>query len=159
MKVTGIDKTSTPFCTKEEANALADINLSNLSATGKKVLDGQWVSVSRQITSDVSVNGSTDLTYTLSDVPNDGNKYEVLLTGQVYTSNTSGNVARIQVSSDIVSSLFICAAVTRASQSAIAFGSAIIPVGNRQITVARDTGWNGTFNLYIRGYRRIGSNS
>lgn len=134
-------------------------DLSNLSSTGQTVLDGQWVAVNRQIASDVSVNGSTDLTYTLSDVPNDGNKYEVLLTGQVYTSNTSGNQARIQVSSDIVSTVYICAAVTRASQSAIAFGSAVIPVGNRQITVARDTGWNGAFNLYIRGYRRIGSNS
>lgn len=122
-------------------------------------VDGQWTSVSRQIASDVSVNGSTNLTYTLSDVPNDGNKYEVLLAGQVYTSSSSSNQARINVSSDIVSGVCICAAITRTSQSNIAMGSAVIPVGNRQITVSRDTNWNGTINIWVKGYRRIGSNS
>ena len=136
-----------------------DTNLSNLSSTGKTVLDGQWVAADTRIASDVSVNGSTKLTYTLSDVPNDGNKYEVLLMGHVYTSNTSGNAARLTVSSDIINDVTICGAITRTSQSNIAMGSVVIPVGNREIKVSRDTGWNGTINLYIRGYRRIGSNS
>lgn len=154
------DGAMTQSVTTTELNGKADTDLSNLSATGQKVLDGQWVSISVTIMSGQSLNGSANLSYTLSGVPDDGYKYEVLLTGQTTSGTTAGNAVRLEVNSDAVTGVIICASQTRTTSSILSGGAVVLPLTNsRKIYVLRATYFNGTGTLYLRGYRRIGTNS
>ena len=123
--------------------------------------DGQFVNKTTQIMSNVSLNGSSVLTYTLSDLPNDGHSYFVWLSGIVTTGTTSGNYIHLSVYSDAVSNnLEVCATGTRTASSVVAAGSVVIPVSSsRKIYVVRSTNYNGTASLWLKGYRRIGTNS
>lgn len=143
-------------------NGKADTDLSNLSSTGKTVIDGQWVSANISIgTSDTSLNGSTELLYTLSDVPNDGHEYEVVISVWGTTGSTNGNGIEVQVRSDKLTDwINVCRATTRTSSTATCSGNIILPLTtSRKIYVRRGTGWNGTFTAQLKGYRRIGSNT
>ena len=114
-----------------------------------KCVDGQWVAVNATIMSGQSLNGSSNLTYTLSDVPNDGYKYEVLLTASITTGSTSGNSLRCEVSSDVVSDVSLCSVQTRTSNAAYARGAAIITLTtSRKIYVTRATYMTGTSSLW-----------
>lgn len=125
-------------------------------------VDGQWQFINTVIMDNVSVKGSSNLTYTLSDVPDDGHMYEVMLTGNVETGTTSGNFCTLQLRSDFSTGAVtrICSARTRSSSSMQAQGTVIIPLTtSRKIYVSRNTGWEGTANLWLIGYRRIGTNN
>lgn len=146
---------------QDKFDAKANTSLSNLTSTSSTNFDGQWESVSNtQVVTAVNVNGSTNLSYTLTDVPNDGYKYEVLLSGQSWTTATSGSSCGLRISSSLISTIELCGCVTRTSSQVGARGSAIIPIDtDRKIIVHRDTTWTGSINLWLRGYRRIGTNS
>lgn len=125
-------------------------------------VDGQWQFINTVIMDNVSVTGSSNLTYTLSDVPDDGHMYEVMLTGNVETGTTSGNFCTLQLRSDFSTGAVtrICNARTRSSSYMQAQGTVIIPLtSSRKIYVSRNTGWVGTANLWLIGYRRIGTNN
>lgn len=120
--------------------------------------DGQWIAESQTICSGRTAETS-DKNWTLN-LPNDSYDYEVLLVGAVTTGATSGNQARINLQSSIIqSNIVICNAQTRTSSTITTYGACIIPVGsNHTVTVV---GWGsntGAYSLYLRGYRRIGTN-
>lgn len=143
-------------------NGRVDTDLSNISATGKIVIDGQWIYKDEDLTTlATSLNGSTSLPYTLSDIPNDGHEYEALISFWGSTGSTSGNAIEIRVQSDkIQRDIYVCRAVTRAASSASCAGNVIIPLtSSRKVYVTRATGWNGTFEARMLGYRRIGTNT
>ena len=140
----------------------ANQSLSNLDNTGQAVIDGQWQFINAVIMDDVSVTGSSNLSYTLSDIPDDGHMYEVILTGTAQTGTASGNFCPLQLRSDFSTGAVtrICSARTRSSSFLQAQGTVIIPLTtSRNIYVSRDTGWVGTVKLWLIGYRRIGTNS
>lgn len=122
--------------------------------------DGQWVSKVSRLANGTTIPTSTNITYDLSSyLPNDGYIYEVCATGSVTSGSTSGNYAGINLQSDISSDMYLCYARTRASGTVISAGTLIIPVGNaRTLTVFANSSFVGTFNLWVKGYRRIGTN-
>jgi len=146
----------------------ADTDLSNLSATGKAVIDGQWVaSYQGIISSNTSLNGSTALTKRI-DLPNDGNDYEVLLRGIVITGASTGNFAYLicnGTNSLITSGTYITGCTTRANSSVYSVGSGIITAKyvastGTNLSITRNTGYNGNCSeLTVIAYRRIGTNS
>ena len=137
----------------------ANTSLSNLSSTGKTVLDGQWVAVNTTLANAVSLNGSSNLTYTLS-LPDSTYKYEVLLDLQIETGSTSGNRLNGSVSTDIVSDIVLCSCRTRTASTMQSAGSAIVPVStSHKVYLLRNSNYNGTATLRFKGYRRIGTNS
>jgi hypothetical protein len=139
----------------------ADTDLSNLSATGKAVLDGQWVIINEQIYSG-SVNGSTALEKKVT-LPNDGHIYEVLISTEVETGTTSGNLIAVILKSDILTNYAsVCAARTRASSAVASRGSIIIPAkynSSKNIYIYRSTGYTGTATITALAYRRVGTNT
>lgn len=143
---------------------VANTDLSNLSTTGKEVLDGQWVSSSQGIiTSATSLIGSTNLTYTVQ-VPNDGHVYEILLKGEVKTGTASGNFGTLSVKSNELTSdwAYITGALTRTSNYNVGYGTIIIPItrANDNLTVRRSTNVNcEVTSLQMLAYRRLGTNS
>lgn len=144
----------------------ANTSLSNLSATGKTVIDGQVVNSLQTILSNgTSLNGSTNLTKRI-DVPNDGHIYEVIIRGGVSTGSTSGNNVALNVYGNQDSySRSICACRTRTASSVNAAGSCIVHVSYvttnaTNITIERSTSFNGSIdNLQTVSYRRVGTNS
>lgn len=124
-------------------------------------VDGQWVKLDQIIMNNVNLNGTSTLTYTLP-LPNDGYDYEVLLSGSAITGTTSGNAIVLQLSSNIVGSNIICWTTNRGTSgiSARTGGNGIIPVSSsHKIFVSRGDDYTGTASLYMRAYRRIGTNA
>jgi len=139
----------------------ADTDLSNLSSTGQKVIDGQWVH-SELIIEDNVTAGNTNVTYSLSSyLPNDAYNYEVLFTGYAITTTTSGTSAELTLFTDIITSgVSVCFTYTRTSSRMEASGSVILPIGQaREIIRGGDSSRTGTRYLIAKGYRRIGTNS
>ena len=127
--------------------------------------DGQWVNSSSTLESQVSyATGTYSKNFDLSSyLPNDGKKYEVLVSAETSTGNSSGSYVYVRVKSDIITSdVTLLRAVTRTSSSATAGGSVIIPVGTgRKLVRSVQVGTSATGNSYLLvcGYRRIGTNS
>ena len=145
------------------ANAIgytpANLNLSNLTTTGKLIINGAVTSYNTEIFNGVSLNGSTDLEYTLSGLPNDNYTYMVLFSGAVSTGTSSGNYVRIGLYSDACPVFIsLCSARTRTSSNQNGSGNCWMPVpANRKIYVSRSTSWNGSATLETKLYYRIGN--
>ena len=125
------------------------------------VIDGQWISKSLTVVTDVTAPVSTNITYSLANyLPNDGYNYEVLICGSVITSSTSGSIVRCYVASSILtSSVHLIAVQTRSSSSVFAEASCVLLIGpDRTLILDSFSGNAGKINLYLRGYRRIGTN-
>lgn len=119
-------------------------------------VDGQWVA---SIKNDFTVSPSKTTSpqefnlKTLNYLPNDNNKYEVLV--WLEASAGTGNASVVYLSSDIVSGN--CIAVQR-SESKFGDMNLSIPVTSTlkvQVTLANV----GSVTLAVLGYRRIGTNS
>lgn len=139
----------------------ANSDLSNLSATGKHVIDGQWVSSRKEIIINGTPPTTKDVSFDLSSyLPNDGYTYEVLFSAVGTTGNVSGNGSVIILHTDLQPyNAYIYAVRTRAASTVNAAGSVILPVGTgRTVSVNFSTNNTGTYNLYAFGYRRIGTN-
>ena len=142
----------------------ANVSLSNLDATGQKVIDGQWVYSDLTLVNNVT----WDNTYTSphldlsSYLPNDGNIYEVMIIAEATTGTTSGQFVSIYLSSDLISKVEFCSVRTRSAASLQSAGVITIPVGSgRWVSQYQSTSSNanGTFSLYAKAYRRVGTNS
>lgn len=131
-------------------------------------VDGQWVFKSKELVSSVTWNstshsGTKD--YSLSSyLPNDGQKYEVIIRANGTTTATSGKWIRVGIVSDIITTqAYACACRTRTASSVSCAGTIILPVGTgRKISVAgagTEASADGTYGLKVLGYRRIGLNS
>lgn len=149
-------------------NGKANTDLSNLSATGKKVIDGQWVWVNEGILSDASLKNSskTPLPKTVT-LPNDSYAYEVMIRGRVTTGTTSGNYLKLQMAAAVNgtmygSTVFCCSARTRSASAVEAQGTVIVPnmkYGTNNLIIMRDANFNGTADLTVIAYRRLGTNT
>lgn len=145
-----------------DLNGKADVDLSNLTTTASSNFDGQWVRSGATIASGATLPTTDDLTYSLSTyLPDDNYNYEVIFICNLTTGTVSGNQSYISLQTDIQTyAINVCRTQTRAASSVIAGGNAILPVGTgREVTVYHYSSNTGTFSLYARGYRRIGTNS
>jgi len=126
-------------------------------------VDGQWVSKNTTLASNITWQTNTAAkTYSLSSyLPNDGKNYEVYLYAQCQTAATAGKFVRVGLTSDICN---YCAVVTARTRTAAAVendGFAVIPVGTGRTLRQYSTdsaNAQGTYWIYLLGYRRIGTN-
>lgn len=150
----------------------ANKDLSNLSATGKKVLDGQFVySLSNLISSDTDLAVNTSKSFDLSSyLPNDSNNYEVWVSVKASTSSTSGGTINLSIYSDVVTNtdyMKIAVTRTRSSSNVITGSTLICPIGTGRIIYLHNYNTSGTASAHkatvgemtLIGYRRIGSNT
>ena len=126
----------------------------------KTDVDGQWINYSQQILASTGLNATTNLKVDLSDIlPNDGYRYECIFDMYVSTGSTSGNTAEGALMTDEGMHLTVCSCVARTAATYKTSGSAILPIGlGRYVEVYRYASWNGTTNLDLIAYRRIGKN-
>lgn len=128
-----------------------------------KRVDGQWIKANYTITSNTSLNGSTNLTYDLTSlIPKDGYIYEILLSGRVNGSSTTGQYGPLYVISGLMNTSVMLTGNRQATTSGNTFGGcSIIPLGtDRKITITRGTSYYGTIDtLQVASYRRVGMNS
>lgn len=146
----------------------ADADLSNLTSTASTNFDGQWtVSHIEIASSSTSLNNSsgTSLNKTVN-VPNDGHIYEIMIRGKVTTGSSSGNYAPLYVTTNILGDTsgyipVICAARTRSSSYFDAAGTIIVPISyaTNNFSIKRDSSYNGTCEIRMIAYRRVGTNS
>ena len=142
---------------------LLNTNASNLTSTGQKVFDGQWVASSTSIVSGASWS-TTQKTYSLASyLPNDNYYYEVLLACSVTSGTTSGNYMYLKIKNSLLGDWTAAGyAVTRTSASAVGACTIIIPVSlARKFVVDASSGGNqvGSYSINAVAYRRIGTNS
>ena len=144
-------------------NNKVDLNCSNISSTGQKVFDGQWINASLDLATSVSYTATgTDYSYSLANyLPNDGYNYEVLFSMIADTTTTNGSYVNAYLLTDIITNhVTICRARTRTTSTVQSGGNAILVVGtSRVVYVGNPTNGSGSFNLQARAYRRIGTNS
>lgn len=127
-----------------------------------EAFDGQWEDFYQDIIpTAVSVNGSTDLPYTVT-VPNDGHVYEYIINADGNTTSTSGNFFIAMVKSNVISGyIWLCGNRTRTTSTMGAQGSAIVPIkyGTDNLYLHRSTNYGGTVKLQVVARRRLGTNS
>lgn len=138
-------------------------NVAHSSFPKTTCVDGQWIASNINVASNVNINGSSNLTYTVSGLPNDGQSYEILLTARGKGTTTNNQYIPIYIGTAFTGDNFVEIAGSRQmSTTANSFGgTTIIPIGsNRKLTLVRDGSYNGTVEtLSIKAYRRIGTNS
>lgn len=158
--------------TKNETNATSTARIwAKIESDGTKscgfpdttCVDGQWVSAYKAIASDISGSSSYSNDFDLSSyLPNDGQKYEVLLHAEGRTGTSSGNSLRIYISSTETLPVLVVGQYTRTSSYMFGGGASIIPVGtDRKITMdfSYQSGTNSYVGVHAHAYRRIGTNS
>lgn len=131
--------------------------------------DGQWITQSVQLASDVSLAiGTTQLIeYDISSyLPNDGHSYEVRLSIDAQTGSGSGAGLTITIRTKDYNGnntwTRICDMVARGSWTLKMGNNAIVPVGtDRKIVVDYTVGSKiaTLTGLQIEAYRRIGTNA
>lgn len=142
----------------------ANTNLSNISNTATKSIDGQWILSHAFLANTVSWTG-TGTTYSLSSyLPNDGNDYEVIFGAYASTAAKSGKFIAVALKTDIINNdnVSICQTRARSNAGVDCRGSIVLPVGTgRTVTQYSTSSSNaeGTYTLEVYGYRRIGTNS
>ncbi len=151
----------------EQLEQKADLALSNLNTEGKAIIDakanntdidGKWTFKYKTVAENISLRGTTNLTYSLTSyLPSDSNLYEIIVEGLVDTGTTSGDYAPLYLSTDLLTnSISICRARTRTASLMNSSGTSTIIVGKgRKITINRSSSWNGLFNIYLHGYRKV----
>lgn len=142
-------------------SGLANTSLSNLSSTGKKVIDGQWVYSYSEIDTSTSVGNHT---ISLSSyLPNDSYEYEVLINVGVYSSSSDYTV--VYMSSDILAIPYSDSYGKRIahcnSNSRAACNRFIMPVGTGRYLIKTISNKAPTnyCTVGLLGYRRLGTNS
>ena len=98
---------------EEVENSCVNLDLSNLSSKGKSVLnakadasllDGTWTNKSITLCTSKSISASTTHTFSLSSyLPNDGAKYELIVTMAMDFSANAASQAAIYVRTDFMS--------------------------------------------------------
>lgn len=137
----------------------ADSNLSNLSSTGKTVIDGQWTNnTATNIVNGSNITWTSGHNYDLSSyLPNDGHVYEVIFTA-AWNGSTAGSNHELRAGTDIITSAWNW--LGRVSGQSPAGGTCIMPVGSRRyvklVTAAKAC--NAVYFSAL-GYRRLGTNS
>lgn len=137
-------------------SGLANTSLSNLSSTGKKVIDGQWVAKETSLTTSTAVN-----TYTLDLVnylPSGGGKYEVLVACNITSNNTSPSNTRLYSDIISISTNYLNQKTPNTSHSLQAGCLLILPV-TRYLYFKIENHATASTTIIAEGYRRIGTNT
>lgn len=160
------DDNSTKVATTEfvqniiNSNIGVNTDLSNLSSTGKKVLDGQWVSHFKLLSGATAIN-----TYTIDlseELPNDNYQYEILF-GMFFASSSSTTTI-VTLKTDIIGGFtndnLDGLSVNNNSMRAGSYVS--MPVGTGRYCTYQISGHTlaqrTNKGLFMFGYRRIGTN-
>ena len=133
-------------------------------------VDGQWVSKYSTLASSQNLPTTDNDVYTLYDINSSSNylpddcvnyNYEILVDGLIYGSQTSGQASILTVQGKVTKRL----ATLISRGSSLRQGTTVsIPVGytsadgKAYLNVVKDASNYGTYNLALRGYRRIGTN-
>jgi len=146
----------------------ASTDLSNLSSTGKSVLnakanktdlDGNWTRKVLQCASGKAIASGGVNTYSLkSYLPSDSRTYEVVASIMATTAATANTYYYFCLRTDILTDNMPClAAITRTAAVDRAAGISTVPVGKgRSITVVNFSGsGNATYELCLHGYRKV----
>lgn len=134
----------------------ADTNLNNLSETGKKVIDGQWVQNVKVLSTAVAVGTYTiDLTDYL---PVDDYSYEIYINADAYTGSNEARTYISAMNNDMTTSkiMLLWGASYARQNTNIA---RVIADKTRKITIQHELEKWSSFNLKAIGYRRLGTNS
>ena len=125
-----------------------NVDCSNLSEAGKKVFDGQWVSI--ETTTLLSIKTGTSTVDLSEHLPSDNNNYEIMLLCALDAPN---GVAAFISSEILPNKMKVCAPVSDRSLNTVNF-----PIGqNRELTIEiSGTANDVSFEMY--GYRRLGTN-
>lgn len=145
---------------------IANINSNKI---GGKNFDGQWVDVGTPFFVNITFAANASRTYSLEDIlPNDGYTYLCQFDCWVRTGSTSGNTAQVYVlsgtGSDVHSQFTgsMAAVRTRSSSTRAEGGNCIIPIfpDDRNVTWYNwnGSGTSGNCGLYLKRYRRLGTN-
>jgi len=143
------------------AGSGANQDLSNLTSTGKAVIDGQWVDSSLTLENGTVITTTSTVgqgfTYDLSNyLPNDGNKYEILL--NIEANGDYQGFYTIYAVAFGSTGCTMCKNYNSAG-SCVMGANSIIPMGTSRtlyitlVNTAEATLW---WNIF--GYRRIGTN-
>lgn len=141
---------------RSELNLKANLSLNNLSDTGKKVIDGQWVQSVKDISTATAVG-----TYTidLADyLPVDDYSYEIYINADAYTGSNEARTYISAMNNDMTTSkiTLLWGASYARQNTNIAI---VIADKTRKITIQHEQGKWSSFNLKAIGYRRLGTNS
>lgn len=144
----------------------ANVNLDNLSNTGKKVIDGQWVAKTQTLSTATAVG-----TYTIdlsSYLPDDNYNYDISIYFAGYRKSGDTN-SNISISSEPINTVYD---LNNLPSSMFAFSSfdgnhaecgnfsAILHIGtNRKFYFNIVKAALGNSGLYAYAYRRIGTNT
>ena len=161
--------------TLEIYKSLVDGNIGNpLTDTTKWVraevisntprIDGQWIiNVQQQVVNNLNLHNSNGTPYPVDlsgYLPNDGYDYEVIIDGNMETSDTSGRYCAFIVNSGLGYGIYFGNGRPRTNASITSAGNGIIVVGaDRKLYIARANNYYGTATLNFKGYRRIGTNA
>lgn len=129
----------------------ANTDLSNLTTTGQKVIDGQWVYSELTVFNNIALT-TTHQRYSLASyLPDDGYDYEV------FVRIGTANAAAANIASDLG---FVIPVRGATSGQAQLYNTCILPVGSgRYIEVYTTSGTSSNSTCDAHGYRRIGTNS
>lgn len=133
----------------------ADTDLSNITDTGKKLIDGQWVA-KEQVLSTATAIGTYEID--LSEyLPNDNYNYEVQFSIQGY--GAGGDGINVRLKTDFYSSYFnVIRAGTGSGARRNLIFNLIVPSTSRKVYFTIEIYKASSFNLSMWAYRRIGTN-
>lgn len=130
-------------------------------AADEQDIDGNWVIVDVKLAaSGTTIKPNETKVFDLSSIlPNDGNLYEILLSGGVSTAATAGNCAYLYVQSDFYQggSLVLARVITRTASTMTGGGTVLIPVGgSRTVKIWNTNNAVGNGNIFINliAYRK-----
>lgn len=167
---TKLDETNTEITTKMEESLenKADLDLSNLSAAGKKLftdkanaslLDGTWVNKYKSYIYEKSIGPDVRHNYTISGYfPSDTNKYELLFSICGLTANQSNACTFIYIRTDALTSDIPVCRMIRSSGANQAGGFGVVVVGSkRNLQVYNTENAIGTskYTIRLHGYRKV----
>ena len=165
MGTSGVVDLGTVITSHQDITGKANTSMNNLSSDGKLVIDGIWTI--RQIdliTSSTVIGSKTTKEYTITptNIPADGQIYEVLWSFDGQTSATSGQTSAIYVGSDLINvEAYRAVAATPRTNAAInyaACGTMLIGT-DRKIKIRQSESYNTQINNFrIYAIRRIGTN-
>ncbi len=153
----------------EEAKAeCLDLDLSNISATGKKLfdakantsaLDGSWTVKQVTIASDKGISKSTTQSFSLSSyLPDKTNKYEILVSLAATSDTGSHSCFFLYLKTDYLSTNMPICRASRADGYAFSAGIAtLLTSSGRKIYVYNTASANdtSTYTLKLHAYRRV----
>lgn len=130
----------------------ANTDLSNLSNSGKKVIDGQWITKAQSLS---SVKTSGEFTIDLSEyLPNDNCIYEILLVHDSDSYETG--IASSAIKSDIITDYVY---ISHADSAGTRYSTNTFTLPAKNSLTWKHSNKYRNCALYAYAYRRIGTNS